>query len=73
MAQGGTELKIPAPTCDCRLIRLSPHWCVQGCSKNSPMHSRGPGSQAPEAGRDGVDFNLFQGWEAICIALEHVV
>lgn len=55
------------------LIRLSPHWCAQGCPRDSPVHSWGPGGQAPKAGRDGVDFNLLQGWGAICVLLEHVV
>lgn len=67
------ELEIPALPCDCRLIRLSSHQYAQGCSGDPPVHSWGPGGQAAKAGRDGVDFNLFQGWGAICVVLEHVV
>ena len=38
-----SALEIPAPTCDCRLIRLTPHLCAQDCPRDSPMHSWGPG------------------------------
>lgn len=43
------------------------------CPRNPPVHSRSPGGQAPKAGRDSVDLNLFQGFGAVCAALEHVI
>lgn len=68
-----SELEIPAPACNCWPIRLSPHQRAQCCPRDPPVYSWGAGGQTPKAGRDGVDFNLFQGCGAICIALEHVV
>lgn len=37
------------------------------------MHSRSSGGQARKAGRDRVDFDLFQGCGTVCAALEHVI
>lgn len=47
--------------------------CACSCPRDVPVYSRGSGGQTPKAGRDGVDFYLFQGRGAICSALEHIV
>lgn len=58
---------------DYRSIELFPKNVLRSCPRNPPVHSRSPGGQAPKACRDSVDFNLFQGFGAICAALEHVI